>query len=753
MRPFLAAVMMCCCAFSLAAQLPIGLPAREPRRTFSKIPGYESRPVVKAMRLADDESIKVDGHLDEAAWQRAEPITDFVQQDPKNGELATERTEVRILFNRRSLFLGVTCFDSDPTMLKRNQMLRDGYLPSDDRFMWTIDPLLNGVNGYFFETNPSGAMGDALMIGGSGFGNSNIRGWDGIWYERVQRTDIGWTIEVEIPFQTVAFDPMAPAWGINFQRTVKRKNEESVWNGWQRNQNLQRMTNAGLLEGLMDVTQGKGITVQPFATGKVEEAPPGANTGASVISLHWRGAVGGDLIYSITPTLKADITINTDFAETEVDQRQVNLTQFNLFFPEKRTFFLEGSNFLSFSREDDNAITPYFSRNIGLTADGTVPQRIIYGAKLAGQIGAYDLGFLQVETADQGANTGENFTVFRARRRFLKQSYVGGIFTRRSERNGTLADRYTGGADFSVATSRFRGNQNLELSGFYVRNNNILTAANDTAAYGVRVDYPNDRWSSHANFREIQANWNPAVGFLQRTGVRHYNHFLQFAPRPKNSRYVRRYLYRSWFDLYTDTHNIARSRYWETLPFGVDFQSGDAFSFHVVRGFESPIADFAISNGVVLPQDSRYGFTRAFVQGQTSNRRIASFTGYYSWGSFYSGTRTEAFAGFSVRPRPGVVLNADYDWNRVDLTQGRFSTNLFHLGVNTQFSPFISLGNNIQYDNVSRALGWQSRFRWIVRPGNDVFIVYTHNWLSDPQQGLQTLYRSAATKVVYTHQF
>ena len=255
-------------------------------------------------------------------------------------------------------------------------MQRDGYLPGDDRFSWTIDPLLNGVNGYFFETNPSGAMGDALIIGSLG---NPIRGWDGIWYERVQRTDIGWTIEVEIPFQTLASDSMAPAWGINFQRTVKRKNEDSLWNGWGHNQGLQRMTNAGLLEGISEVTQGRGIAIQPYVIGKYTDSPPGANPTESVVSPNLHGTIGGDVLYSVTPTLKAELTLNTDFAETEVDARQVNLTQFNLFFPEKRTFFLEGSNFLSFGREPDNLVTPYFSRNIGLTADGAAPQRIVYG--------------------------------------------------------------------------------------------------------------------------------------------------------------------------------------------------------------------------------------------------------------------------------------------------------------------------------------------------------------------------------------
>ena len=349
-----------------------------------------------AVRMGDEESIAVDGRLDEAIWKRTVPAADFIQTDPRNGAPATERTEVRIAYSRTALYMGVTCFDDEPTRLLRFQMRRDEGLPSDDRFMWVIDPFLTSQNGYFFETNPSGLMGDALLTPAG-----QNRQWDGIWTLRVQRSDIGWTFEVEIPFSTLNFDPSGTSWGVNFQRTVKRKNEESLWFGWARNQGLQRLANSGLLQGLNDnVSQGLGLDVRPYGLMTSEASPV---TGHQ--DLDNNGKTGIDIFYSVTPGLRANFTVNTDSAQTDVDQRQVNLTQYSLFFPEKRTFFLEGASLFDFgtvpqvgggvgggfSRPVDNSLIPFFSRRIGLDAGGN-PQKIDYGVKAFGQIGRQDIG-------------------------------------------------------------------------------------------------------------------------------------------------------------------------------------------------------------------------------------------------------------------------------------------------------------------------------------------------------------------------
>ena len=386
-------------------------------------PAETGRRTMTAVRMNDNESVLMDGQLDDEVWTRAVPASGFVQVDPRNGAPATEQTDVRIVYNRKALYMGVTCLDAEPDRLIGFQRRRDEGLPSDDRFMWVIDPFSTQQNGYFFETNPSGLMGDALL---SPAGQN--RQWDGIWNLRVRRSAAGWTLEIEIPFSTLNFDPNSTSWGINFQRTVRRKNEESLWTGYARNQGLQRLSNTGLLEGLNDnVSQGIGLDIRPYGVVS-SEASPGTGHPETAND----GNTGLDVLYALTPGLRSNLTINTDFAQTEVDQRQVNLTQYSLFFPEKRTFFLEGANLFDFgaipqigaglgggfSKRDDNSLVPFFTRRIGLDASGN-PQTINYGVKLFGQVGRQDVGVLQVRTGEDAGVLGEDFTVFRLKRRVL----------------------------------------------------------------------------------------------------------------------------------------------------------------------------------------------------------------------------------------------------------------------------------------------------------------------------------------------
>jgi hypothetical protein len=461
---------------------------------------------MQAERMAPGESIRLDGVLDEPIWSRAQPASDFIQQEPALGEKPTERTEVRIAFDEDRLYMGITCHDSEPDKLLGNTRKRDEFLSADDRFMWTMDTFLNQQTGYFFEMNPSGLMADALM----GPGGTNSREWDGIWNARVKRSEIGWVIEIEIPFRSLAFDPTAEAWGVNFQRTVRRKNEESLWMGHQRNQGLRRMSNAGRLVGLRGLSRSRGLEIKPYVAGASATAP-----GASPARPDETSAdIGLDIAYNLTPSLRAVATINTDFAETEVDQRRLNLTRFPLQFPEKRGFFLDGATFFDFP------VTAFFSRRIGLDAAGQ-PQRVDGGARLTGQAGRFDLGALWVRTGRVSAAPGEDFVVGRVRRRVFRQSYIGGLYTGRSTRDSTLDMRHTLAADFRLATSSFAGRRNLEATGFFLRTLSGAGAPRGQSDwFGARVAYPNDVWEASVQFQEQQRNVAPAVGFLQRTAYR-----------------------------------------------------------------------------------------------------------------------------------------------------------------------------------------------------------------------------------------
>ena len=467
----------------------------------------DDTPEVRAIRLDGEERILLDGVLSESAWRRAVPVSDFRQQEPGEGAEPTERTEVRVAFDAGSLYIGAMLYDSEPSAIRGYQRRRDAGLGSDDRFMWILDTFLDGRSAYFFEINPQGLLGDGLLRVGSG--NSLNKSWDGIWDARVARHDTGWSAEIRIPFSTLNFSPPPVAWGISFQRTIRRRPEELVWSGWRRNQGLFRPVNAGRLTGLHDLSQGIGLEARPYVSG-------GARTSGGVADATRN--TGVDLGYSLTPSLRAAVTVNTDFAETDVDDRQVNLTRFPLFFPERRQFFLEGSGVYSFA--PSNGVTPYFSRRVGLADGAAVP--ITYGARLGGQAGAYDVGFLQVRTGETSTTGAEDFTVGRVRRNLFAQSSVGVLYTRRAtaEFEGDAAPhRQTVGLDLDLSTARFLGNKNLQFEAFVLGHTpgavDDGTTLDDRSARGLRLNYPNDIWRAHVSYREIGAAWDPALGFAR----------------------------------------------------------------------------------------------------------------------------------------------------------------------------------------------------------------------------------------------
>ena len=752
--------LLCLCASTAAAQQTSV--AAQPAANQQNAQGNQGadnggRRRMTALRLNDGESITLDGHLDEPFWTRVIPAGDFVQRDPVNGQPATEPTEVRIAYDREALYLGVTCYDSEPDKWLGYQRRRDQGLNSDDGFAWTIDTFLDGRTGYYFEMNPSGLMSDSYM----GI-NSDNREWDGIWDARALRSEIGWTLEIKIPFRTLTFNPNSDTWGINFQRTVRRKNEESLWMGWVRNQGVRRMNNAGLITGIHDVSQGHGLDIKPYGL-VTSQASPGRGSSAMI-----GDATGGlDLFYSPTPQLRTVFTVNTDFAQTEVDQREVNLTRFSLFFPERRDFFLDGATFLDFGSDTqrrgqggfyfggnpttDDQVIPFFSRRIGLSADAT-PQKIDFGTKVTGQMGAQDVGILHVRTGQDDGYDSEDFTVARVKRRIFAQSYIGALYTRRDPRTVTGEERHTAGVDFSLATSRFRGSQNLEMIGWFLHATRPGISRGNSA-FGAVVDYPNDRWVAKFETTEVQDNFDPSVGFVRRLSYRRYAPQIGFQPRPANS-FVRQFRFGLTVDTMTDLHNDVLTRDIDLSLFGFNTHQQDNLFISAIRRHERLDAPFEISPGIILPTGATYDTNRFRIVAQSANRRKVAVNGRMEVGDFYSGTRTERQLNLSLRLRPGVFLFLNGQWNNVKLVEGTFRTRLYRLISETQFTPFIAVVNNIQYDSQSAVIGWQSRFRWIVTPGNDVYVVYMQNWLDDPLLNrFATLDKRAASKILYTYRF
>jgi Domain of unknown function (DUF5916) len=709
-------------------------------------------PTIQAIRVADSELLVVDGVLDEAVWRRAEPATDFRQRDPDSGAEATERTEVRIAFDKDRLVLGVICFDSEPARLLGNQMQRDQSFSADDRFMWSLDPYLDGRTGYFFEINPAGAMGDGIISGPGGdddFGGDLSKSWDGIWLARVRRTPQGWTAEVEIPFKTLNFNAANDTWGANFQRTVRRKNEESLWVGWLRNEGLARMSNAGRIVGLSDISQGVGLDVKPYVLGSLQ-ASPGFGSPATVGDAD----VGLDVFYNITPALRATFTVNTDFAETEVDDRQVNLTRYPLFFPEKREFFLSGANFYEFPPTPDTP--PFFSRRIGLN-EGQ-PQDILFGTKLLGQVGAFDVGALHVRTGDDEERLlpGEDFSVVRVRRRFGSQSYIGALYTRRAvlDQASAVDDRHTIAADLTLSTPNFRGEYNLEGVAWVAHTSPLEGAAGGSSAYGFRMAFPNDPWSADMAYREVQPAYDAAVGFTPRRGFRRWNPELSYNPTLSGHPFIRSFYFQTQLELITDLDNELITRESSLRLFDVNFHSDDSFSYELQPVTEQLEEDFEIADGILLPVGSRYSWVEHRIEAELADQRPLSGGIEYTTGGFFSGTRREVGVQVNVRPRPGINVGFEAEYNDIDLAEGSFVTRVYRLDARTQFNPWISLANDIQLDSESRVLGWQMRFRWILKPGDDIFFVYSHNWLDDLDDArYRNLDRRAAMKIVRTWRF
>ncbi|MCZ6916326.1 MAG: carbohydrate binding family 9 domain-containing protein [Gemmatimonadetes bacterium] len=737
-----------------------------------------AKPTIEAFRLMEADLIDLDGRIDEPFWRRITPATGFLQRDPDEGAPATEDTEVYVAYDENNFYLGVVLHDSDPSGILAYQKARDGFLFTDDSFAWILDTFQDGRTGYYFEVNPAGLMGDGLIGGGGGggFGRGGGGGggggggfginksWDGIWEARVARGDYGWSAEVRIPFSTLNFNPTQDTWGINFQRNVRRKNEDSRWTGHRRNQRFTRPVHAGQVTGLRGMSQGMGLEFIPYGLAGWNNVPTNLDPTETKVD------AGLDMSYNITSSLRAALTINTDFAEVEVDQRRVNLTRFPLFFPERRDFFLEGSGVFSFS--PTSGVTPYFSRNIGLAAGEPVP--ITYGARLGGQDGRYELGFVQVHTTDNLVVTSdadstfvrpEDFTVARVKRTIGQQSSIGVIYTRRA----TAADAtgiappvgHTFGADLDLFTSRFLGDKNLQFEAFFVGHTDRVDGGtstfNELTARGVRINYPNDIWRISASYRELGDDFDPSLGFTRRNGFRRLQPTITFAPRGNGFLGIRQFEFEAEFEYLTNPDWVRETQKTDFKLLGLRFDAGDRFDFNITHLKERLDDAFEIFEGIEIPIGD-YETVRARISLRTASRRVVSVGGSVNLGGFWSGDGVRYEISGTVRPAPGVNFVGRYEVNDVDLPEGAFITRLARVEANWQMSPWASFTSNVQYDDVSDIVGLFARFRWILRPGSDFFLVYSHNWqdqrvdLLSPHN-FNTISRGASTKLNYTHRF
>lgn len=721
------------------------LPAAPQQRALGR------RRTAAVTRITSD--IQIDGALDEPAWREGSKIGEFVQRLPNSGARPSERTEVTLLYDDNNLYIGVECFDSEPDRVIGTLMARDAMLNSDDRVEILLDTFGDQSNAFYFATNPAGAFVDGLVFANGETNND----WDAIWTVRTQRTDEGWVAEFAIPFRSLSFPAEKTVWGFNISRTIQRKFEEVRWSGYGFQTQFVQVSEAGEITGLEGLQQGVGLDVRPFIAQRWFH---NAENGNDIV----RGKPGLDLFYNLTPSLRLSTTVNTDFGETEVDARQINLTRFSIFYPEKRTFFLQDAGVFNFATtgvdppggipEPGAEIFPFFSRRIGLINGEEAP--IDYGVKLTGKVKRTEIGVLNVRTRDAEGVADSDMAVARVRQNFWEQSYVGALVT-------------GGNPELPISSSTIGGDLRLATSNFLGKNRNALFQAyglksmnegidDKNASYGFAAAYPNDRFVGQVIWREIQENFDPSLGFVQRRNVRMLRVGGSYNPRPPNQALgVQQMFHDVYYTRFTRLDNgLVETWKLYITPFDWHFQSGDSLHalFDVNPTYERLFEPFEISPGVVLPP-GEYRFTPfGFFFSSAQKRRLQASFGI-TYGNFWSGTQKAIRTGISYKLPPKFTINFQTNQTFANLPQGNFVARILSSQINYAVSPFLSFSNFIQFDNRSSNLGLQSRVRWTIEPGNDFFFIFGQGWVQELTRGYDFRQQDTrlATKLQYTFRF
>ncbi len=702
---------------------------------------------MRAIRLLA--GIEVDGRLDEPVYDAVAPVSDFIQQLPDEGAPATERTDAWVMFDDENFYVAGRCWDSaPPTEWVATEMRRDAFnMLNNDLFGFLIDTFYDRRNALLFYANPLGGFVDQAL---TNEGNPN-RDWNPVWDVRTDRFDGGWTIEMVVPFKSLRYRPARDqVWGIQLRRTVMRKNEWAYLTlipisaaGFGGRGGVFRVSAAGTLVGLEAPPAGGHLELKPYAIGGLTTAAPeSAGPAGAGMPLERDGKLGVDLKYGITQNLTADFTYNTDFAQVEVDEQQVNLTRFNLFFPEKREFFLEGRGIFDFARGSfrtarslrrgsvlggGDAPTIFYSRRIGLQGGQAVP--ILGGGRLTGKIGAFDVGALNIQTGDEAVSRARdtNFTVLRVKRDLLRRSSVGAIATNRSlSLSGDGSNRvYGADATFSFFDS-------VNLLGYYARTRTTGVSGRDTS-YQARFDYGADRYGLEVDHLLVEDDFRPEVGFLRRDNFRRTSLSGRFSPRPRSLEAVRQFVLEASHDYFLTADTGLPETRQNQVAFQTELENSDQFGVRLSDSYELLQEPFSPSGADVSIPAGGYDFTDvrltyALGPQRLLNGRVEVATGGYFDGDItsvdLSRGRVDLSSQLSVEP------SVSFHW--IDLPGGSFRTDLVRARLNYTFSPRMFFSGLLQYNSANRTLGTNLRLRWEYSPGSELFVVYTEEQDTDP---------------------
>ena len=663
------------------------------------------RPVMIA-RFVEQE-ISIDGRLDEPAWEGAVWVSEFYQKEPQEGQEITEQTRVSILYDQGYLYLGVELEESNPGGIRASELRRDSSLEADDSFAVILDTFHDHRNAFLFRINPQGTRFDGLIRDE----NSHVAAdWDEQWTAAAVMTEEGWTAEMSIPFKILRFSGAEEqSWGINFERVIKRKNEVAYWSGWDRDFQFYHISQAGHLAGLREIKQAERLRIRPYVLAGVERFGATSSPGTSGLA-----EVGiDDLKFALTSNLTADLTLNPDFGQVEVDDQRVNLTRFSLFSREKRQFFIEGADSLrmrvALLHFGPPPLELFYSRRIGLSQRGD-PVSIIGGGKITGKVGGFDLGVLSVQTDDFQDQPGQNFSVARIRKEVLDRSYVGAIFTSRE-----------GGGSNQVAgvDANFVLKEHLTVSGL-LSGSSDSGSSNKQWARQIGARWRDDFLEAGINYLDIDPEFNPGVGFVRRRD-RLIGTQWSFKPRPA-SETIRQFVITPALVYFHNDEGVLRTRRAE-LQFVTSFESGDRITFDFGNRVERLFRPFSIDPGVTLPV-GLYQWNAGGVSFRSFNGRKISGSMGVDTGDFYNGTKRSLDLAADFRPNQNLHLSPSYEFNDVDLVEGSFSTHLVGLRANVSFSNNLLTSTFIQYNSSGNLAALQFRFNYIFRTIDNLHIVY-----------------------------
>ncbi|OFW29281.1 MAG: hypothetical protein A3H97_08945 [Acidobacteria bacterium RIFCSPLOWO2_02_FULL_65_29] len=688
-----------------------------------------------------EEGPRIDGNLDESVWRRAAVIDDFVQQEPAEGDPATERTVVRLMYDSRALYIGVEAFDSNPSGVIATEMRRDSRrILDEDNFQVIIDTFHDLRSGYMFVTSPLGAKLEQQVAeegeGGRGGSSSNVNvDWDGVWHVSSHGTGEGWVAEIAIPLVTLRFpDGPRQLWGINFMRNIRRKNEQVFWAPIPKAYSLTRVSLAGTLSGMGGVNRGMDLRVMPYASvGGRQDRAGGVLEGSGFRD------VGLDVKYGVTSGLNLDLTLNTDFAQVEVDEQQVNLTRFPLFFPEKRDFFLENSAMFNVKNEGGQGRLAdlFFSRRIGLSNAGQ-PISIIGGGRLTGKMDRHNVAVLNIQTQEALGQPGDNFFVGRYSRDILSRSRVGAILVNKESLGASHYNR-TFGVDSSLSLHR-----NFLVSGFLAKTDSPGMSTGDLAGH-FNANWTSPSYRVYGEYTDIQDNFNAEVGFVPRVGMRRTKAHAEWDPRPKKW-HIRNMDPMMNIVYITDQHNRLVSREVHHMV-GVYFDNGSSLVLIYNDVFEQLDEPFRIRPDVIIPAGG-YTFLEPSVSyGSNPSRRLYT-RARYSPQTFFDGHRTDVSGTVGLRPTNRFSTEAQFSRSDVNLPSGAFIADLASVRFDFALSPEMTLRTLSQYNSTNDSVSTSVRFNWIFRAGSDLYVAYDEfrrDLLGIP--GLQN--RQLAVKMTY----